>query len=418
MSRSAAKAQADKSKAPARVSPPQPHEPEEEDIIPGCLTRSQWMDMLSREEAEDLVGEIMAELMTRVMEGCYNVHIKRQVASFTAFWAKVYFIQTLEHHLMCRDKWEDAMELTRTEDSEPRPITPDVWSEGCFPVIHGTPQAEPTPPKIIQKSGTCKSLRPPEPRTSQKNNPVSQTSVSSKTSVAKISLSKSVGGEKISNEPSPRPKQDTYPKKKQKACLPPKLDPETVLPPVSCLAGKLETKGDNKVPSVSKHTAGSSQQQHKTRSVRKPEHNPMANYWITPQYEIVNKRRKTVKKSDLPEQQQSDIMETSWNSARSAEPAKPASRTGVQRGKLSPIKDDIITRALRLDTMHLAKGVSLIDHQRTTAGPVAFTSQAQSAKLRPIQTDAVKSQFSVDQLTAGPPPQVIQCLKRPEKFDL
>lgn len=79
MSRSTSKAQADKGKAPARVSPPPSQEPEEEDIIPGCLTQSQWMDMLVQEEAEDVVGEIMADLMTNVMEGCYNVHIERQV---------------------------------------------------------------------------------------------------------------------------------------------------------------------------------------------------------------------------------------------------------------------------------------------------------------------------------------------------
>ncbi|XP_061673554.1 uncharacterized protein C2orf81 homolog isoform X2 [Syngnathoides biaculeatus] len=149
MSRSTSKAQADKSKAPPRVSPPPSHEPEEEDIIPGCLTQSQWMDMLVQEEAEDVVGEIMADLMTKVMEGCYSVHIERQLSSFTAYWAKDYFIKTVEQKIMCRDRGEDSMELSATEDSEPIPITPDVWAEGCFPVIHGAPPSEPESPQRL-----------------------------------------------------------------------------------------------------------------------------------------------------------------------------------------------------------------------------------------------------------------------------
>nr|XP_057926599.1 uncharacterized protein C2orf81 homolog [Doryrhamphus excisus]XP_057926600.1 uncharacterized protein C2orf81 homolog [Doryrhamphus excisus]XP_057926601.1 uncharacterized protein C2orf81 homolog [Doryrhamphus excisus]XP_057926602.1 uncharacterized protein C2orf81 homolog [Doryrhamphus excisus] len=423
MSRSAAKAQADKSKAPPRVTPPPPLEPEEEDIIPGCLTQSQWMDMLIQEEAEDVVGEIMAELMTAVMEGCYNVHIERQLTSFTAYWAKSYFIQILEHHLMCRDKGEDAVESVGTEDSEPRPITPDVWSEGCFPVIHGAAQSQAIGRKVTQKDNICQARGRPFPGANKQNDPMPQKSASPRPSESKISPSRS-DVENICKEPRPLPKQTINSKKKINASWSPKLAPRTVLPPMSCSAEKMETKSENKLPSVSKHTARSSHQQKESKSIRKPDHTSLPNYWITPQYEILNNSTKAGKKRGLPKpppvhnKLQTNTNGTLWNPANRSQPARPEDKIDVQQKRLSTIKDEeTIARALRLDTMHLEKGVSVMDHHKTEVGPEHFKSQAQSAKLCPIQSDAVTSLFSVDQLTAGHPPQVTPLLWS-KKFDL
>lgn len=75
MPRSATKSQADKrNRSSVRVTPL----PTQDDIIPGRLTRAQWTDMLM-EDADETVGEIMEELMTKVMEGCLKVYIERQV---------------------------------------------------------------------------------------------------------------------------------------------------------------------------------------------------------------------------------------------------------------------------------------------------------------------------------------------------
>lgn len=81
MPRSATKSQADKRgrKSSVQVNTPVPQELDEEDSFSGRLTRSQWVDMLSQEESDEVVGEIIQGLMTKVMQGTLMVYIEKQV---------------------------------------------------------------------------------------------------------------------------------------------------------------------------------------------------------------------------------------------------------------------------------------------------------------------------------------------------
>lgn len=81
MPRSATKPQADKKgrKSSAQVATPQPQDADDEDTISGRFTRSQWADMLSQEDSDEIVGEITQELMSKVMRGTLNAYIENQV---------------------------------------------------------------------------------------------------------------------------------------------------------------------------------------------------------------------------------------------------------------------------------------------------------------------------------------------------
>ncbi|ROL46252.1 hypothetical protein DPX16_6286 [Anabarilius grahami] len=142
MRRSAAKSRADKSRTdsvPVSAAPPQPVETV--DIVPGLLTESTWTSMLTKEEGEEVVVDIIAELMERVMDRCYQVYLKSQLIPFSVWWAQNNLVETIECLLLVRDEGDDPEhEPLWQEDPEPRPCAIDSWAEGCVPVLHAAQQ--------------------------------------------------------------------------------------------------------------------------------------------------------------------------------------------------------------------------------------------------------------------------------------
>lgn len=49
------------------------------DIVPGRLNEAEWIAFTSLEEGEDVVGDILADLLARVMECVFKVYLTQQV---------------------------------------------------------------------------------------------------------------------------------------------------------------------------------------------------------------------------------------------------------------------------------------------------------------------------------------------------
>ena len=49
------------------------------DIVPGRLTEAEWIAFTALEEGEDVVGDILADLVARVMESAFKVYLTQQV---------------------------------------------------------------------------------------------------------------------------------------------------------------------------------------------------------------------------------------------------------------------------------------------------------------------------------------------------
>ncbi|KAG5841088.1 hypothetical protein ANANG_G00195890 [Anguilla anguilla] len=144
------------SASPAPVPAPSPATG---DVVPGRLTKSQWLTMVTGEEGEEAVAEILDELMSRVMEKCYSVYLYRQLIPFTVSRARDTLVRVLEWQFLMQDRGEgqDGAPLW-AEDAEPQPGVTDSWAEGSVPVYSSSPapptstaQAGPHVPKPLQR---------------------------------------------------------------------------------------------------------------------------------------------------------------------------------------------------------------------------------------------------------------------------
>ncbi|XP_034398377.1 uncharacterized protein LOC117736859 isoform X2 [Cyclopterus lumpus] len=409
MSRSAAKSQADKrNRSSVQVTPP----PTQDDIIPGRLTQAQWMDMLM-EDADETVGVIMEELLSKVTEGCLKVHIERQN----------YLTQILERQILCPNEGGDPKEVSKTEDSEPVPATSDAWLQGCVPVVNAT--IRPHPPSQQEDNDGQVQVQT-EPGVNQQCNIMAQTKSSPKQSEKETSPSMPVSYE-CYEVLSPRPPPKIHRKKKQWVNLPPvpKPVPSKLLPPLSCSAEKkdLDVEGHNSIHSLYNHTTESLYYRKTVQPIQKLDPSCLPRHSIFPQYEIVDNnytKPKSKKPSGLSileprhNKQQTDCIVTSLKQLTSSKDQPTTFRrrneADVWLKTVSPSrhrKDSMLpSGSLRLDTMVWAKGVSLSDSQEVEINTHKCNPPTKSTKLRLIRSDVAVPMFSVDQVTRDPPPQV------------
>eukprot|EP00069_Balaena_mysticetus_P019674 bmy_12420T0 len=108
------------------------------DIVPGRLTEAEWMALTALEEGEEVVGDILADLLARVMDSAFKVYLTQQCIPFTISQAREAMLQITEWRFLARDEGETAVAKDPTwgEDEEPLSCTTDAWAQGSVPVLH------------------------------------------------------------------------------------------------------------------------------------------------------------------------------------------------------------------------------------------------------------------------------------------
>ncbi|XP_045405858.1 uncharacterized protein C2orf81 homolog [Lemur catta] len=113
------------------------------DIVPGRLSEAEWMALMALEEGEEVVGDILADLLARVMDSAFKVYLTQQCIPFTISQAREAMLQITEWRFLPQDKGESAVaeDPTWGEDEEPSACMIDSWAQGSVPVLH-TPTLE------------------------------------------------------------------------------------------------------------------------------------------------------------------------------------------------------------------------------------------------------------------------------------
>ncbi|KAK3538547.1 hypothetical protein QTP86_006712 [Hemibagrus guttatus] len=105
MSRNTSKPRGEKGRVTSAQPPPSTQAEDVEDSVdPGFLAKSEFLTMIAQEEGEEIVADILDELMTHVLEKCYEVYLKKQIIPFTVAWAKNTMFQLAKWQHLMRDE--------------------------------------------------------------------------------------------------------------------------------------------------------------------------------------------------------------------------------------------------------------------------------------------------------------------------
>ncbi|XP_064007878.1 uncharacterized protein C2orf81 homolog [Pogoniulus pusillus] len=107
--------------------------------VSGLMSEEEWLSLLEAEQEDRDVGDILAELLDRVMDGCLKADVVQQLVPFVVAQARDAILHIAQWRFLARDegdldlKDEDG---TWQEDEEPEPLTTDSWAQGCVPTQH------------------------------------------------------------------------------------------------------------------------------------------------------------------------------------------------------------------------------------------------------------------------------------------
>ncbi|XP_068535520.1 uncharacterized protein C2orf81 homolog isoform X2 [Anas acuta] len=114
------------------------------DIVPGRLSEAQWLALLAAEEGDEDVGDVLAELLGRVLEECFQLYLARQRVPFTVSQARDAVLQVAEWRFQARDEGDAELEGGAwQEDEEPQPCAIDAWAQGSVPILQEHPSPRP-----------------------------------------------------------------------------------------------------------------------------------------------------------------------------------------------------------------------------------------------------------------------------------
>ncbi|XP_055650079.1 uncharacterized protein C2orf81 homolog [Falco peregrinus] len=105
---------------------------------PGRLPEAEWLYLLGARRADRDVGDIIAELMGRLLDECSKAHAAQQCVPFAVGQARDALLHAVQWRFLMRDEGDTGHERDGIwqEDEEPEPCTVDSWAQGSVPVLH------------------------------------------------------------------------------------------------------------------------------------------------------------------------------------------------------------------------------------------------------------------------------------------
>ncbi|XP_067903651.1 uncharacterized protein C2orf81 homolog [Heterodontus francisci] len=106
------------------------------DIVPGRFTENDWQLMVTAEDGEIHVGDIIDDILNQVLDDCYRIYIEKQLLPFTIAQAKDAILQIVEWQFLPHDTGESNVmeEPSWQGDEESIAYITDCWAQGSVPV--------------------------------------------------------------------------------------------------------------------------------------------------------------------------------------------------------------------------------------------------------------------------------------------